>query len=289
MADDSGRKALGRGLAALIGDVESESEIVDRARGSRRVPIAFVRPNPRNPRKGFDNDELESLTASIREKGIVQPILVRAVEGDANSYEIIAGERRWRAAQRAGLHEVPVQVHNVSDKEALEIAIVENVQRADLNALEEAMGYQDLIETFGYSQSEVANAVGKSRPHVANMMRLLKLPEEVQVLLRDGELTAGHARALLSSQDPAAVAKQIVAGGLTVRDAEAMTARPTATPRKSTPKRKDADTVALERALSDATGLKVTIDHRSNGTGEVKVRYLDLDQLDDVCRRLQSP
>lgn len=287
MAEEGGRKALGRGLAALIGDVESESAVMERARAGRRVPIEFLRANPNNPRKAFNGEDLESLSASIREKGIVQPILVRPVEGADNGYEIIAGERRWRAAQRAGLHEVPVVIHEVSDKEALELAIVENVQRSDLNPLEEAAGYQQLIDAFGYSQSEIAEAIGKSRPHVANTLRLLKLPESVRAYVADGRLSAGHARALVGANDPEAMAKQIVEAGLTVRDVEALGDRKAAPRKARKGTAKDADTVALEKALSDAIGLKVTIDHRANGTGELRIRYLNLEQLDDICRRLQ--
>lgn len=288
MADEGGRRALGRGLAALIGDVEGEAVVLDRARSSRRLPIEFLRPNPANPRMAFDGDELDALSASIREKGIVQPILVRPVAGASGSYEIIAGERRWRAAQRAGLHEVPVLIHEVSDKEALELALVENVQRSDLNPIEEATGYHQLVDSFGYSPADIAESIGKSRPHVANMLRLLKLPEPVQAYLRTGQLTAGHARALIGADDPAAMAKRIVETGLSVRDAESLGRKPTGGRKAKRTAAKDGDTVALERALSDATGLKVTVDHRSNGTGEVRIGYLDLEQLDEICRRLQS-
>ena len=275
-------------MAALIGDVEGEAVVLDRARSSRRLPIEFLRPNPANPRMAFDGDELDALSASIREKGIVQPILVRPVAGASGSYEIIAGERRWRAAQRAGLHEVPVLIHEVSDKEALELALVENVQRSDLNPIEEATGYHQLVDSFGYSPADIAESIGKSRPHVANMLRLLKLPEPVQAYLRTGQLTAGHARALIGADDPAAMAKRIVETGLSVRDAESLGRKPTGGRKAKRTAAKDGDTVALERALSDATGLKVTVDHRSNGTGEVRIGYLDLEQLDEICRRLQS-
>lgn len=288
MADETGgRRALGRGLAALIGDVETEAEAVDRARGGRRVPVEFLTPNPRNPRKSFDGEDLDSLAGSIREKGIVQPILVRPAGADR--YEIIAGERRWRAAQRAGLHDVPVLVHDASDKEALELAIVENVQRSDLNVLEEAAGYQELVDAFGYSQAEIATVIGKSRPHVANTLRLLKLPDSVRAYIRDGKLSAGHARSLIGADNPESAAKRIVEGGLTVRDAEAMTVRPKGRKRTRAAPEKDPDTAALEKALSDATGLSVTVNHRAaSGAGEIRIKYLDLDQLDDICRRLQS-
>jgi ParB family chromosome partitioning protein len=292
MAEEFARRALGRGLAALIGDVDSETTVVERARGQRRLPIEHLRSNPHNPRKAFAADELEQLAASIREKGIVQPILVRPAPGIPDAYEIIAGERRWRAAQKAGLHDVPVVVHEVSDKEALELAIVENVQRADLNALEEAQGYQQLIDQFGYSQSALADVIGKSRPHVANTLRLLKLPEAVQAHVREGRLSAGHARALVNAEDPVAAAEQVVAGGLSVRDAEALAApvkaRDTATRQPRAGGRKDADTLALEKELSDRLGLDVAIHHRPNGGGEVRIRYSGLEQLDEVCRKLQS-
>ncbi|MBB5754115.1 ParB/RepB/Spo0J family partition protein [Prosthecomicrobium pneumaticum] len=290
MSEEIGRRRLGRGLAALIGDMDTEAAVVDRARTSRRVPVEFLRPNPRNPRKSFEEGDLADLSASIREKGIMQPILVRPVPGSSDAFEIIAGERRWRAAQRAGLHEVPVLIHEVSDKEALELAIIENVQRQDLNALEEALGYQQLIDEFGYSQSALADVIGKSRPHVANTLRLLKLPPPVQAHLREGRLTAGHARALVTVEDPVAMAERIVEAGLTVRDAEALGQQQPA--REGVPRRprsdKDADTRALERALSDTLGLVVSIEHKANGTGTVAIRYRSLDQLDELCRRLQG-
>ena len=290
MADSPTRNRLGRGLAALIGDVDSPAAepAGDHARGQRRLPVAFLRPNPRNPRKSFGAADLDDLTASVREKGVVQPILVRPVEGAVDSYEIVAGERRWRAAQRAGLHDVPVVVHELSDKEALELAIVENVQRQDLNALEEAIGYQQLIEGYGYSQSALADVIGKSRPHIANTLRLLKLPEEVQAYLREGKLTAGHARALVTLDDPAAAARRIVEAGLNVRDVEALGEGAGRRTRAGGKKpSKDADTRALEKSLTDRIGLAVTIDHKSNG-GRVTVTYKTLEQLDDICRRLRG-
>ena len=201
MADEE-RSRLGRGLAALIGDVGDEFAALERTRSQRRVPIEFLKPNPRNPRRHFAEAELEELAASIRERGIIQPILVRTLRGAVDQYEIVAGERRWRAAQRAGLHDVPVVLLEVSDREALELAIIENVQRTDLNALEEANGYQALVDEFKYSQDDVAKIVGKSRSHVTNTLRLMKLPDSVQTLIRDGKLSAGHARALLGQPDP---------------------------------------------------------------------------------------
>jgi ParB family chromosome partitioning protein len=289
MAEDAPRSRLGRGLAALIGDAGEESAAIERARGQRRLPIEFLRPNARNPRKRFDDAELDELSASIRAKGILQPILVRSVAGAADAYEIIAGERRWRAAQRAGLHDVPVILLEIGDKEALEIAIIENVQRADLNPLEEAMGYESLIEQFNYPQAEVARIVGKSRSHIANTLRLMKLPDSVKRQLADGKLTAGHARALLTSENPEALARQIIEKGLNVRDVEAL-AGAQAEARGKTAKRrprgsKSADVRALERRLSEILGLQVEINHRASG-GDLRIRYRTLEQLDAVCRKL---
>ncbi len=282
---------LGRGLAALIGDSADENSMLQRARGQRSVPIEFVRANPLNPRKAFGDDDLAELTDSIREKGIIQPLVVRPKPNMPDVFEIIAGERRWRAAQRAGLHELPVVVLEVGDKEALELAIIENVQRTDLNPLEEAAGYEQLMEQFGYAQTELAKAVGKSRSHVANMMRLSKLPPAVKEMVSAGVLSAGHARALLSVANPEATARKIVEQGLTVRDVERIVQSEAegfsdGAPRKAKPE-KDADTKALEKALSDVIGLHVAIDHKAGG-GVLSIRYTTLDQLDGLCRRLRQ-
>ena len=283
MADELARRRLGRGLATLIGDVETPAQ-ADRSRAPRRLSIASLRPNPRNPRKSYDPAELDELVQSVREKGVVQPILVRPV---GTEFEIIAGERRWRAAQKAGLHDVPVVVQEATDKEALELAIIENVQRSDLNPLEEAAGYQQLIDDFQYTQAQLAEVIGKSRPHIANTLRLLKFSPAVQDYLRSGQISAGHARAIATLPDPDAAAQKIIAGGLTVREAEALgdTAE---TPRKRSTARpdKDADTRALEKQVSDGLGLTVSIAHKPDG-GEVRIRYKTLEQLDDVCRRLR--
>ncbi len=287
MSDEGSRSRLGRGLAALISDVGSEASVGDRSRGQRRLPISYLRPNPRNPRKSYDAADLEDLTTSIREKGIVQPILVRPVSGAANVYEIIAGERRWRSAQRAGLHDVPVVILEVSDKEALELAIIENVQRADLNPIEEALGYQQLMDEFTYSQSALGDVIGKSRPHIANTLRLLKLPTIVQDYLREGKLTAGHARALITLADPETAARRIVESGLSVREAEALGNDKPRPKRRASATPKDADTLKLEKDVSDRLGLIVSIAHKDDG-GEVRVRYTSLEQLDEVCRRLQN-
>jgi ParB family chromosome partitioning protein len=288
---DDGRSRLGRGLAALIGDVGEETKKTERARSQRRVPVEFLRPNPRNPRRNFSEAELDELASSLRERGIIQPIVVRPVRGSNDKFEIIAGERRWRAAQRAGLHDVPIVSVEVTDDEALQLAIIENVQRSDLNAIEEASGYLALINDFGHNHDEVAKVVGKSRVHITNTLRLLRLPESVQGHVRAGKLTAGHARMLIGKDNAEALAQQIIERGLNVREVEAW-ARGEGTdeaPVKTKPKGrsgKDADTVALEKRLSDALGLKVVIDHRDE-RGVVHVHYRNLDQLDAVTRRLE--
>lgn len=290
-SQDAPRPRLGRGLAALMGETGDESGAVARARGQKRVPIEFLRPNPRNPRKHFDETDLSELAESIREKGIIQPILARTIPGVADAYEIIAGERRWRAAQRAGLHEAPIIVIEAGDKEALELAIIENVQRADLNALEEARGYQQLGADFAYSQADLAKVIGKSRSHVANTMRLLKLPDAVQAMIESGAISAGHARALLAVADAPAIAQRIVAQGLTVRDVERLAQveadgaleLKSAKPRAGAPR--DPDTRALEARLSEALGLNVRLSAKGEG-GEVRIRYVSLDQLDSLCERL---
>jgi ParB family chromosome partitioning protein len=272
-----------------MGDVGDEAQVLERTRSQRRIPVEFLKPNSRNPRHAFADADLDELAASIRERGIIQPILARTVRGAMDQFEIIAGERRWRAAQRAGLHDVPIIVLEVDDRQALELAIIENVQRADLNALEEAGGYQALADEFKYSQDEIAKIVGKSRSHVTNTLRLMRLPEGVQSYIRSGKLSAGHARALLGQPDPEALAKAIVEQGLNVRQTEAIAQEHAATTGKIAKTRtragKDADTIALEKRLSDALGLVVTIAHRGKG-GELKIRYKTLEQLDEVIRKI---
>ena len=284
MAEET-RPRLGRGLAALLGEAGDESAALARARGQKKIPVAFLRRNPHNPRRNFNDDELEELALSIREKGIIQPIVVRALAGLADTYEIIAGERRWRAAQRAELHEVPVVVVEADDKQALELAIIENVQRTDLNPLEEARGYERLQGEFGYSPLELAKVIGKSRSHVVNTLRLMNLPDKAKRLLSQGAISAGHARALLTMGDADAIAERIVAQGLSVRDVERLSQKQARGPRKSAPK--DSDTRALEKNLTDALGLNVTVSHRDNA-GEVKIRYKNLEQLDALCRKLKA-
>lgn len=293
MNDDPSKKRLGRGLAALIGDIDRPVEERKVAVPLERyVPIEYVSRNPRNPRRVFTEAELEDLAQSIREHGIVQPVVVRPSPLAADQFELIAGERRWRAAQRAGLTTIPVIVRDVDDRVALELAIIENVQRADLNPVEEAMGYQLLIDEHEYTQADLAQVIGKSRSHVANTLRLLKLPVQVQDLIGEGSLTAGHARTLITMENPAAVAERIVNEGLSVRQVEALSQaeskgiNPVKAVRGPKPE-KDADTRALEKLLSDVTGMKVEINHRDRG-GEVRIGYGSLEQLDEICRRLQS-
>ena len=290
MADHS---RLGRGLASLMGDVGDETAGAHSGRKPRRAPIENLRANPRNPRRAFTEPELNELTDSIRERGIIQPIVVRAVQGQSDNFEIIAGERSWRAAQRAGLHDVPIAVVEATDQQSLEFAIIENVQRADLNAIEEAAGYLALMEEFNHSQDALAQIVGKSRPHVANTLRLLKLSEPVKALVASGQLSAGHARILIGQPNALELANDIIKRGLNVRQVEAAMrkdggaqARDLRNQAKGhTSGAKDADTRALERRLSDALGLEVTVDHRGQG-GTLHIKYRDLDQLDGVLRKL---
>jgi ParB family transcriptional regulator, chromosome partitioning protein len=294
VAEEGTRSRLGRGLAALIGDVGAESSS-ERPRGQRRLPTASLRPNARNPRRVFSDSELDELAASLRERGIIQPIVVRALRDVRDTYEIIAGERRWRAAQRAGLHEVPVVIIEATDSEALQLAIIENVQRTDLNPLEEAEGYRSLIRDFSHSQDDIARMVGKSRSHVANMLRLQTLPDRVKELIHTGRLSAGHARALIGHHDAERLAEEIVARGLNVRQVEDI-ARETGkkSGKQQTNSRKarahgakGTDTLALEKRLADALGLAVEIEHRERG-GTLTIRYRNLDQLDHVVRRLEG-
>jgi ParB family chromosome partitioning protein len=290
------RKGLGRGLSALLADVSNVEELPRRpqaaaAPATDQVPIDRIRPNPNQPRRDFDSGELEELAASIREKGVIQPLILRRHPVEPDRFEIVAGERRWRAAQMAGVHALPAVVRELSDAEVLELAIIENVQRADLNPLEEAQGYRQLMESFGHTQERLAEALGKSRSHIANLLRLLTLPEPVLDLLRAGKLTAGHARALITAPNPESLARQVVERDLSVRQTEAL-ARSAATP--STPSRtlprpaaKDADTRALEEDLSATLRLKVTIDHKpGRPSGEIRIRYATLEDLDTLCQLL---
>jgi ParB family chromosome partitioning protein len=292
MSEDVSKRRLGRGLAALIGEMDQPvpaGEARPTVNPDRTVPIEFVARSPRNPRRYFDESELQDLAGSIRQHGIVQPVVVRTVGTDR--FEIIAGERRWRAAQLAGLVQIPVIVRDVDDRTALELAIVENVQRADLNPLEEALGYEQLIAEHGYTQNDLGEIIGKSRSHVANSLRLLKLPDPVRDMLADGSLSAGHARALVSTPDPVVLAKTIAQKGLSVRDAEKLAQNHIKAHQAPAPSEvresKDSDTIALERSLSDRLGLSVSINHKGGG-GQFKINYKTLDQLEEICRLLEA-
>jgi ParB family chromosome partitioning protein len=284
------RRGLGRGLSALLGEADegAEGKAATAADGQREAPIELIHRNPEQPRQHFSDAEIEELTASIRQKGVLQPILVRPSPTRPGEYEIVAGERRWRAAQKAGLATLPVLVRDMPDDQAFEIAVVENVQREDLNAMEEAQAYASLMRRMAYTQDKAAAAVGKSRSHVANTLRLLQLPEKVQDHVLFGRLTAGHARAILASAYPELLAETIVEKGLSVRDAEALAKRKgEATKKGSGPRRapKDADTAAVESDLEDALGMSVELTDRG-GSGELKIKYATLDQLDELIRRL---
>ena len=286
------RRGLGRGLSALFDDGGDERPGPDRARSPRTVPIERLRPSAFQPRRRFDEAEMEALAASVGDVGVLQPILARPVGDGEEAFEIVAGERRWRAAQRARLHRVPVVVRDLDDAQALKIALVENVQREDLNAIEEAEGYRRLMEEFGLTQEAVAHAVGRSRSHVANTMRLSGLPDPVKRLVEDGRLSAGHARALLTAADPEGLAMRVAGERLTVRETEALAKVPARDegPGRGGERRaagKDADTLALERDLSAALGLRVDIRHKGEAGGMIGIGYRTLEQLDDVCRRLR--
>jgi ParB family chromosome partitioning protein len=280
------KKRLGRGLAALIGDDTSEEAMVQDVRSLRHMPIEMMRASPNNPRKHFAEQDLEELANSIRDKGLLQPIVVRPVAD--GGYEIVAGERRWRAAQRAGVHDVPVLIRELSDGEALEIALIENIQRSDLNPLEEARAYGLLLEQFSYTQQQLAESIGKSRSHIANTLRLLNLPDSVRRQIEEGSLTAGHARALVATDSPAELADRIIKLGLSVREAEGLARDAGGTKKPRTRPEKDADTRALEKLVSEAIGLKVEIAHKGNAGGVMQISYKTLEQLEDICRRLQS-
>ena len=288
MAMEPARR-LGRGLDALLGSPQAAG--VEAAAGPpRTVSLALIHRNPRNPRRDFRAEELEDLAGSIRAHGIVQPLVVRRSRTGGEGYEIIAGERRSRAAQMAGLHDVPITVLDVSDRQALELAIVENVQRADLNPVEEARGYQALIDEFGYTQSDLGTTIGKSRVHVTNTLRLLRLPQSVLTQLEAGALSAGHGRALVAAPDPEGLASQVVAKGLSVRDTERLAQESggaTTRPARA-PEAKSADIRALERDLSDISGMAVEIRHKRAGRGEIRIAYKSLEQLEDLCRRVRG-
>lgn len=283
------RRGLGRGLSALMADVAPEEQARPR-RPDLLVPIERVEPNPDQPRRDFSRDALDELAGSIREKGIIQPLIVRTNPRKPGGYEIVAGERRWRAAQIAQLHDIPVILREVSDSELLELAIIENIQRADLNAMEEAAAFRQLMDRFGHTQEKLAEALGKSRSHIANLLRLLTLPDLVQTWVREGKLTAGHARALITAENAVALARQVIDRGLSVRETEQLSspARKSADrPARRAPE-KDADTRVLEQDLSANLGMKVAIDHKGLDGGQVTLTYRTLDQLDEICQRLSQ-
>jgi ParB family chromosome partitioning protein len=284
MAAEERHRGLGRGLSSLIGEEAAPTR--GEVRATHKLPVAFLRPNRLQPRKRFAPEELNDLAESVKEKGVLQPILVRPVKGEANAYEIVAGERRWRAAQMAKLHDVPVVVREMGDSESLEIAIIENVQRADLNAIEEAAAYYELMERFKYTQERVAKEVGKSRPHIANTLRLLTLPEPVRAMIREGKLTAGHARTLIGLPDAEARANEIVNSMLNVRQAEQRSHIQKSS--KGAKAEVDPNTVDLESRISNALGLKVKIIHKGPKGGEVRIAYKSLEQLDEINRRLSK-
>ncbi|WP_170550308.1 ParB/RepB/Spo0J family partition protein [Ruegeria atlantica] len=287
-------RGLGRGLSALMADVTQEAEglvTTEPRRPDMKVPIEKLQANPNQPRRTFSADQLDELAASVKEKGIIQPLIVREISN--GGYEIVAGERRWRAAQMAQLHDIPVIVREFDDTEVLEVAIIENIQRADLNAVEEAAGYKQLMDRFGHTQEKLAEALGKSRSHIANLLRLLSLPLDVQTLVIEGKLSAGHARAMITAENPSELAKIVVRDGLSVRATEALVKKQQADPAKAAPRSrnldagKDADTRALEKDLSAILAMKVAINHKAGTeTGQVVLTYENLDQLDDLCAKL---
>ena len=294
-------RELGRGLSALMADVETNIDINKTMPGMKSsvssVPIENIHPNPDQPRRIFKSDNLGDLANSIRTTGVLQPLLVRPSSKGPDHYEIIAGERRWRASQIAQIHELPVIIKDFSDKEVLEVAIIENIQRTDLNAIEEAAGYRQLMDKFGHTQEHMAEALGKSRSHIANLLRLLSLPDDVQQLLMDEKLSSGHARALITCDNPSLLAKAVVAKGLSVRETERLAKKAVsylADGKKEQGKQlsvsvKDADTKALEGDLSAATGMKVIVNHQENTeSGNIIISYKTLEQLDDLCRVLSS-
>lgn len=289
------KRGLGRGLSALMADVQitpaPEPGEQPRAKPDQMIALDLLEPNPDQPRRQFADEALQELADSIRTKGVIQPLIVRPSKKTEGRYEIVAGERRWRASQMAQQHDVPVIVRELDDTEVLEIAIIENIQRADLNPVEEAMGYRQLMDRFGHTQDKVAEALGKSRSHIANLMRLLQLPDEVQGYLREGKLTAGHARALVTTDDPAKLARQVIKGQLSVRETEKLSKSATGrTTKARRPKavEKDADTRALEQDLSANLGMTVTIEHTSDGSGRLVIDYKTLDDLDSLCGRLST-
>lgn len=296
MARKSDRKALGRGLSALLGDADPTLAVSGTAEqiaegNATTIPIDLIRANPNQPRRTFSDDDLQELAASLKAHGVIQPVLLRPDPDDSGRYQIVAGERRWRAAQLAGIHSLPAVIRNLDDQTTLEFAIIENVQRVDLDPVEEAQGYVQLTEMFGYTQEQLSEVIGKSRSHLANSMRLLNLPERVLEFLRAGKLSAGHARALVTAKAPIPLAERVITDGLSVRQTEKLAKEATSGSRSSSTNRsqKDADTRQLEGDLAAAIGMRVAIDHREDGKGgTLKIRYGSLDDLDALCRKLSA-
>lgn len=293
MARSSKSRGLGRGLSALMSDVAQDAAAVAAPKAAdMMIPIEYISPNPDQPRRSFAKDAMDDLANSIAEKGVIQPIIVRKVDGKSQSYEIVAGERRWRAAQIAKQHEIPVILRDYDDVEVLEIAIIENIQRADLNPIDEGAGYRQLMDKFGHTQDQLAKALGKSRSHIANLMRLLTLPDTVQSSLISGELSAGHARALIGHENASALAREIIQRKLSVRQTEQLVKQgltPKKRPQRQTPTTKDADTLQIENELTVTLGMKVSIDHKQGEEGgKLAINYKSLDQLDDLLRALSN-
>ena len=286
LADETKKRGLGRGLSALLGDKTDEYASLERGRIPKSVPIEILHPGAQQPRRHFNDDAIAALADSVREKGVLQPLLVRRHPAKTNAYEIVAGERRWRAAQRAGLTEVPVVIKELDASEALELALIENIQREDLTAIEEAAGYQRLMDEFGHTQEDLSHVIGKSRSHIANLLRLLTLPESVQHMVDDGRLSASHARALVSTEEPAVWAELVVARGLNVRQIEQMVKNSSTKPAKKVASAvRDPNILALESDLSQLLGLKVSIKTKGE-SGKIDIAYETLEQLDDVLHRL---
>ena len=284
---DRAHRGLGRGLTALMADVATPTA-PESPRLDRRIAVDRISPNPDQPRRSFQRAALEELAASIAERGVIQPLVLRLDPRDATRYQIVAGERRWRAAQMAHLHDVPAIIREFDDAEVLEIAIIENIQRADLNAVEEAAGYRQLMDRFGHTQEKLAEALGKSRSHIANTLRLLNLPDSVQRLVAEGTLSAGHARALITAPNADTLAREVVRRGLSVRQTERLSKAGGKKQGLTPPPTKDADTRSLEADLKAALGMAVTIDHHASGEGSVRIQYASLEQLDELCRRLTA-
>ena len=286
MATNKTKKGLGRGLSSLMGDTETTQTKNTNIGQETKIPIANLKPSPSQPRRLFNKNSINELADSIKAKGIVQPLVVRPSPSDVNSYEIIAGERRWRAAQIAQLHEVPAVIRNFNDTEALEIAIIENVQRSDLSPIEEAAGYKRLIENHGHTQEDLSGIVGKSRSHIANIIRLLSLPQSIQDMITEGKISSGHARAIMNSAFPEQLAEKIINENLSVRDAENLAKDKKGIIKKI--KLKDPDTIDLENKISEKLGLTININHKGKKGGNIRIDYKTLDQLEMITQKLKS-